>query len=97
MKTTILERQNLLDIALQEYGSPMAVFDLAMGNGMSITEKLEIGKDVNIPKSKHTDPDILSYYQRYQIHPVTDSSDDQISPDKEGIGIMSIQQNFIIR
>ncbi|TSE05680.1 hypothetical protein [Aquimarina algiphila] len=96
METTILERQNVLDITLQEYGSITAVFDFALGNGLGITSEPGIGEDFILPKSEEYDPDILGYYQNYNIKPVTGSTGGQVSPDDKGIGVMITEQTFII-
>jgi hypothetical protein len=91
MKTTILKRQNLLDIALQEYGNVTAVFDLAFSNGFSITDIVETGSILNIPESKYKDIEILNFYKRRDIKPATLNPDINSGNEATGIGIMQVE------
>ncbi|MCM1310891.1 MAG: hypothetical protein NC301_07705 [Bacteroides sp.] len=46
MKVTVKDRQNLLDVAIQVLGSAEGVFALAVRNGISITDRLEDGQEL---------------------------------------------------
>src|SRR6187402_1293580 len=48
----VIENQSLLDIAIQEDGCVLAVFDWAINNGLSITDKLTPGQRIKMPKSE---------------------------------------------
>jgi hypothetical protein len=88
---TILEGQSLPDIAIQESGSIEAVFDLAVKNGISITDKLQAG--LNINNVNPLNQGIVAYYRAKNIRPATWMAQNQIHT---GIGYMGIDVNFII-
>ena len=79
MKTIIaLNNQSLFDIAIQEYGTIEAVFDLAMANNLGITYLLTAGQVLVIPsvsiitgKPVITNTEILGYYKKNDIKPAT--------------------------
>jgi hypothetical protein len=48
----VIENQSLLDIAIQEDGCVLAVFDWALNNGLSVTDTLEPGQKIKIPKQE---------------------------------------------
>ncbi len=74
MKTvTVLNNQSLWDIAIQEYGTVEAVFELAQANGLSVTDTLTAGQVLNVPEVDPalTQPEIVDYYRRNGIRPAT--------------------------
>lgn len=48
----IIENQSLIDVAIQEDGCVLAVFDWAIHNEMSITDLLTAGQKIKMPKSE---------------------------------------------
>jgi hypothetical protein len=48
----VIESQSLLDIAIQEDGCVLAVFDWALNNDISVTDFLVPGKKIKMPKSE---------------------------------------------
>jgi len=97
MKTTALNNQTLLDIAVQEYGTIEAMFDFAIANNKSIHGELEVGADYIVPQGKQN-TEILNYYKSKLIKPSTAISEqntqDIETPD--GIGYMAIGSTFIV-
>lgn len=69
MKVLVQQGQSLLDIALQTTGSAEAAFDLALKNGLSITDDLSAGDELLTTDlfNKH----IKSYYDNRNIKPAT--------------------------
>lgn len=61
--------QNLIDIALQEYGSVEGLVDLAMRNGKSITDLLQIGETLQL--GEPTNADIVKFYADKEIKVAT--------------------------
>jgi hypothetical protein len=47
-----IENQSLLDVAIQEDGCVLAVFDWAFDNGLSITDTLTPGQKIKMPKTE---------------------------------------------
>jgi len=73
-KIKVLNNQSLFDIAVQEYGTVEAVFELAMANGLGITDELNAGQELVVPESDFTAPEIVEYYKKNGLHPATGST-----------------------
>jgi len=94
--TTLAPRQGLLDIAIRELGSPEAVFDIAISNGLSITDSLPAGASITIPATSPSR--IASAYQSLGINPATELSalDFANTVAGEGIEFWAIETDFIV-
>ena len=70
---TVLNNQSLFDISVQEYGTIEGVFEIALANGLSVTDKLTAGQKLKIPEIDQSlvQPEIVDYYKRNDIHPAT--------------------------
>ena len=90
--TIVIDRQSLLDIALQEYGNVQAAFDLAMANGLDITNELMPGQELILLTSKDTDNEILNLYKTKDIRPVTLTPGINSGNTATGIGIMQLEK-----
>ena len=64
-----LQGQSIFDIAVQELGSAEAVYDLAVLNGLSVTDVLEIGQEILLPAVSNKT--IADYYSNKLIKPAT--------------------------
>lgn len=95
MKTTILHHQSLLDLAIQHTGTAENAFDLALANGLSLTDDLEAG-DWLVANSQElkANKDILNYYTAKNIQPATAITAAVEQP--QGISYWAIGINFII-
>ncbi len=92
---TVKERQTLLDIALQTSGSVEAVVDLALANGLSITDELSDGQV--LVTAGATDAAVVERYETNGIYPATEASDDERNAMAwEGIGFMEIGTDFVV-
>ena len=69
MTVTVLEGQSLLDIALQELGSLEGAYNLAVLNGLSLTDSLAAGMLLQLPDV--VDKRIVNYYLERNIRPAT--------------------------
>jgi hypothetical protein len=76
----VFQGQTIFDIAIQEFGSVEAAFDLATLNGFSITDDLVPG--ALLQKTTVINKKITAYYTDKQIKPATDISS---SPDQTRI------------
>ena len=70
LSIVVKNRQSLLDIALQETGTIEAAFDIAVANGLSITDYVP-GQMLVIPDTAKVDDKILAYYKDNEISPAT--------------------------
>ncbi len=59
----VTEGQSLIDVAIQEYGSVEALFDLADANGLAITDLLTPGQVLAVPSSAAAVPSLVSYFR----------------------------------
>lgn len=62
MKITVIGKQNLLDVALQEYGDVRSVFDVALSNNISITDELFAGMELSMPDSVFDSKEVKNYF-----------------------------------
>ncbi|GIZ09975.1 hypothetical protein [Flavobacterium sp. UMI-01] len=95
----VIAGQSLSDVAVQEDGSIETVFEWALKNGKSITEKLTPGETLINPNSSFINKDISTYFQGVQkkiATALTNQNHELIVAD-EGIGAMIIESTFIVR
>lgn len=89
---TVLNNQNLLDIALQEFGNAKAAFDLCLSNGLNLTDEA-IGLEVSIQANDYTDTTMLNFYNERHIKPATVNP--ALAP--EGVGFDIVENTLYIR
>ena len=65
----VLQGQSIFDIAIQELGSDEGAFDLAVLNGISVTDELTPGQELALPAI--VNKAIASYYANKGIKPAT--------------------------
>ena len=92
------QNQNILDIALQEYGSIETVFDVLEDNEQfDITGDLSVYQDLKVGREAFK-RDIVAYYMANNVKPATGTTreDELLSNDLSGINFMTIEQDFVI-
>jgi hypothetical protein len=93
----IIENQSLFDIAIQVDGNALAAFDWALSNGLSITDSMEIGKKLKMPKSElYRYDDLSSYFKGRNVATGHSIENSDLPIDQEGIGAMIIETSFIV-
>ncbi len=96
-KITIIDKQNLLDIALQGTGTIESVFEIGLKNNVSITDEIVPGTTIEIPDFLLQNKDVLNYYNQNLILPATGSNDENIGVEiLEGIDYWAIGDTFIV-
>lgn len=91
-----LDRQNVLDVALQYCGDIDVAFDLAAQNDMAITDEIPAGTTYKEPEIINNG--IVTRYAALRIMPATDlSAVDGEQLEYGGIGLMGIDINFMIQ
>jgi hypothetical protein len=75
MKLTVLDRQSIFDIAIQELGGVEAAFALALENDLSLTDELTTGQPLRIPPSGGGGG-VTNYYKNKGLKPATGITDD---------------------
>ncbi len=60
----VTEGQSLIDVAIQEYGTVEALFDLADANGLAITDALAPGQVLTGPNSAAAVASVVDYFRQ---------------------------------
>lgn len=95
MKVKPLERQSVLDIAIQTSGGVEAAFELSVKNDIAISA--EIARDAELDTVAVVDKTVLSRYEARQLRPATElSPEDLEAVPYGGIGFMGIEIDFVV-
>ena len=96
MSIIVQSHQNVLDLAIQEYGSAESAFDLALKNNLSVSDDLKPGKVLELPESIYKDTDVAGYYENKRLQPATALSQAfyKATKEKEGISYWAINIDF---
>jgi hypothetical protein len=89
----VLSGQSIFDLAIQSAGSAEAAFEMALLNGVSITDDLA-GMELTEPAPMNRLA--VNYYKQNGILPATSDLPDFEAPEREGIGYWAIGNDFII-
>ena len=95
---TVTSRQSVLDIALQHCGALEAAFDIAISNGISLSDDLAVGQQLVMPEP--TDKMMARHYNVNGILPATAITTEEINDALnigDGIGFWSIEIDFIVQ
>ena len=60
---TVVNNQSLIDIAIQEDGSALAVIDWSDANNIAVTAQLVAGQKLVRPQSNYRDNEIANYFK----------------------------------
>lgn len=98
MKTTVKDRQSLLDLAIINGGNIETAMAIAEANGISITTELEEGRVLEIPDClTNIDKRTIEKYNVLGLEPATElSAEDKAACPYGGINYMGIEVDFII-
>jgi hypothetical protein len=97
MTITVLHNQTLLDIAIQYTGIVKNSFDIAVYNGIAVSDSLIPGTSILIPDNIETDADVVAYYLVNKLQPATEIDPDLITiTPLSGIGYWEIENEFIV-
>ena len=71
MEVPVLNNQSLFDIALQVYGSAEAAFTLALENGLTVTDDLTSGEELQFSQANMSNRRVVDFYRINIIKPAT--------------------------
>lgn len=96
MEIKVLNRQSILDISIQYTGDVQKCFDIAVANGMAVSDLLASGTSLTIPDELGKNSDVINYYTSKMIKPATGTTLEQENqfPSLKGIGYMQIGNTF---
>ena len=66
-KYTVKPGQNMIDIALQHYGSVDAVINLCLDNNLDVGAELKAGTELTINDQNIIDKRLVTYYKNNNI------------------------------
>ena len=89
----VLQGQSLFDIACQTLGSAESAIQIALLNGISVTDDLQVGQELEIPGVANRS--IVTYYFNKGLTPATGITDTEVAT-LGGLGYMAIGIDFII-
>lgn len=94
---TVIENQSFLDVAIQEGGSVLTAFELALSNGFSITDELIPGQQLTDTNSEFRNNEVANYFKgkNQMIATTFNGTIEQLIPPL-GIGTMRIGSTFIV-
>lgn len=94
----ILNGQNIADIALQETGNFEGLFDLAVTNGISLTQEVAAGSSLSV-NTENINEAAYRQVKKENVIPATDFGFvlyEGSEPILEGIGYWAIGIDFIV-
>lgn len=95
MKVKVLDGQSLFDIAIRRCGDISAAYSIAEMNGLSITDPLTAGQELEIPDPY--DKDVAGYFSNRGIEPATALTSEVFeSVENEGLDYWILEVDFII-
>ncbi|MBB6131327.1 hypothetical protein [Mucilaginibacter lappiensis] len=88
----VIDRQNLIDLAVQYYGSAAAVIDLCIDNDLELDDFVPAGSTILIQDTypDSADPDFADYIKANNIQVVS------MSDDNPGTALGTNDDQFII-
>ncbi|MDR0873907.1 MAG: hypothetical protein LBN27_10665 [Prevotellaceae bacterium] len=89
----VLDRQSIFDIAVQHIGSAEAEFELALLNGLSLSDEVATGAELILPAPDVAIKTVREYFLNRQLKPATGTTSESIPG---GINYMGIEINFIV-
>ncbi len=70
-KVIVHKRQNVIDLAIQEYGSIEGLLELAKENNLSLDEDMVVGSTLFVDASKITNKPLVGFFKEKKIVIVT--------------------------
>lgn len=90
-----IDRQSLLDIAIQESGSVEAVMELSIKNDIAVSQ--ELGAMTELETATIIDSKVVNRYHEQCIQPATElTAEELIEVPYGGLGFMSVEVDLIV-
>lgn len=90
----VLDRQSLLDVAIQQSGSMEASLSLASANGLSLTDDLRAGEALTAVGE--VDPETVARYAAEHICPATALNAEAQGLWQEGVGYWRVEEDLMV-
>jgi len=89
----VCKGQSLFDVACICLGAAEAAIQIALLNGISVTDDLVVGQELKLPDVVNRD--IVSYYANNGLNPATGITDTEVER-LGGLGYMALGIDFIV-
>ena len=90
-----LDRQSLLDMAIQESGGIEAVMELSIRNDIAVSQELDAMTELEA--AAIIDSKVVNRYQLQRIRPATEvTAEEMAAVPYGGIGFMGVEVDFIV-
>lgn len=90
----IMKGQNLHDIAVQEFGTADAAFDIAVKNDIAVTDLLNPDNSVLLPDNLSKDVKTVNYYNSQELKPASENRG--VIGSAIGINFWTIEEDFSV-
>lgn len=93
----VRQGQNLLDLALQATGDADTALDIALVNGLCLSDDLTVGQTIEVSDTLTGNENIRQLYAARAIHPATGiTATNSSAAPFEGIEFWAVEYDFII-
>lgn len=93
----VRQGQNLLDIALQSTGNADTALDIALANGLCLSDDLTVGQPIDIADTLAVNENVRNTYRTQTIYPATGiTAANTADAPFEGIEFWAVEYDFII-
>lgn len=93
----VRQGQNLLDLALQATGDADTALDIALTNGLCLSDDLTVGQPIDIADTLAVNENVRNTYRTQTIYPATGiTTANTADAPFEGIEFWAIEYDFII-
>jgi hypothetical protein len=98
MEIKITSQQSVFDAAVQSAGTAETAFEIALQNGVSLTDDLIVGKSLGFAPTddKQVNKRVQNNYKLNNIKPATGLTAEDQQATLGGIGYMGISIDFIV-
>ncbi|TAD83317.1 MAG: hypothetical protein EAY75_15050 [Bacteroidetes bacterium] len=93
-KVAVSMGQSVLDVAVQIAGSPLAAWQLALANGISITAGLTVGQQ--LLSVSVVDARVVAYLEKRLHRPAT-ALVQSADATADGIGVWILESDFVVQ
>ncbi len=93
----VRQGQNLLDLALQATGDADTALDIALANGLCLSDDLTVGQTIEVSDTLTGNENIRQLYAAHAIHPATGiTATNSADAPFEGIEFWAVEYDFIV-
>jgi len=93
----ILFGQTLIDLAVQELGDASRAFELAVLNGLNISDDLIAGQEILVPEAAREKKAVVLLFTDKANAPASADITGELKTQAEGVEFWTIEKDFIVQ